>query len=64
MHLTGKLGKLFVEKMSDHICHDIDLVSYGTDEDGEPINISIECITCCEVLIDANVEPKPKRRKK
>jgi len=64
MYLTGKLGRLFIKVMSEHICHDVELVDYGTDSEGNPQNISIECITCCEVLIDANVEPKPKRRKK
>jgi hypothetical protein len=65
MYLTGKLGKLFVEKMSEHIYHDIELVEYGCDErTGEPENISLECNDCHELLIDADTYIKPKKRKK
>ncbi len=48
-----------VEKMIAHVGHDIECVTYGRP--GETaVNVSIECIDCAEVIIDADIEiPEP-----
>jgi len=35
-----------------HIGHEIECISYGETEE-DPQNVSIECITCNEVLLDS-----------
>lgn len=53
--VVGKELKRFREHLSrllfKHVSHDnINIVTYGTD--GEPINVSLECEGCGEVIID------------
>jgi len=38
--------------LKTHIGHKFQCVSYGPDID----NVSLECVTCCEVMIDFNPE--------
>lgn len=37
--------------LSRHVGHEIRCVHYGLTPD-EPWNVSLECETCCEVLVD------------
>ena len=39
------------ENLMAHIGHNIEIVTYGMNE---PVNVSIECIDCCEVLYSAD----------
>ncbi|KKN98551.1 hypothetical protein LCGC14_0146630 [marine sediment metagenome] len=39
--------------LKEHYCHEIKVVAYG-ECDEEPINMSIECLDCSVVLIDAD----------
>ena len=36
------------ERLLPHTDHEVEIASYGNP----PVNISVECITCSEVLID------------
>ena len=45
------------EDLGQHIGHEFECVSYGTKQggiQGELVNISLECMTCNEVVIDFN----------
>lgn len=39
------------EKIAAHVGHEIEVVTYGRDED---VNVSIECVDCDEVLYDVD----------
>ena len=39
------------EKLKPHIGHKIVCVSYG--DSNEPVDICIECVDCCEVLLSS-----------
>lgn len=39
------------ERIKEHIGHKIECGCY-TDADGEIVNVAIECMDCCEVLVD------------
>lgn len=42
--------------LSRHLGHALQCVAYvGTD--GEPVNVSVECEDCCEVLLDFDKTP-------
>jgi len=55
MILEGDLGKQFIEAVKEHTDHRIYVTCY-CDSSNHPINYSVECMTCNEVIIDANVE--------
>ena len=44
------MGAYSFEEIRDHIGHDLECVRYGQND--KCVNVSIECITCGEVLID------------
>lgn len=41
-------------KLAEHYGHDLAIVSYG-EQGKEPVNFSLECETCFEVLQDEEV---------
>ena len=45
------------DELRQHIGHRIVCVCYG-EEGEDPDNITIECATCCEVLLDFDKEEK------
>lgn len=38
--------------LRQHVGHDVVVVTYGPTGDFNPLNVALECETCCEVLID------------
>lgn len=52
MLLAGDLGREFYNKVRQHYGHKIEVALYGSVD--EPENVSIECMMCNEVLLDAN----------
>ena len=41
------------EKLAPHVGHEISCVTYGL---GKPVNVSIECEDCCEVIFDVDAD--------
>lgn len=41
-----------LEKLLNHVGHNIEIATYGKDA---PVNVSIECIDCYEVIYDVDV---------
>lgn len=41
------------EKLREHFAHEIVIARYGNDVD-QFVNFAVECITCNEVIIDAD----------
>lgn len=52
---------LDLEKLKTHKGHKIVIVTYGKKE---PVNYSLECETCHEVLADSDVPTKKDQRQK
>ena len=40
------------EDLRDHIGHRVEVVAYGLQGDVDPRNVAVECVDCCEVLMD------------
>ena len=40
------------KELRKHIGHKIECVCYGVETDTKPVNVSLECETCKEVLLD------------
>tara|TARA_Y100000034_G_scaffold136208_1_gene211536 strand:- start:15582 stop:16034 length:453 start_codon:yes stop_codon:yes gene_type:complete len=54
---TTDMGLNFNDLYNDlrpHIGHELECVGYRGENDDNPVNIAIECITCGCVLLDAN----------
>ena len=44
--------------LRQHVGHDVVVVTYRASGNVSPLNVAVECETCCEVLIDFdNDEP-------
>ena len=41
------------EELKSHIGHKIECVQYGSPGDA-PENVAVECVDCCEVILDFN----------
>ena len=41
-----------IEKLLTHVGHNIQIVTYGKDV---PVNVSIECVDCYEVIYDVDI---------
>ncbi len=48
------MGVTSFEELRSHIGHDVTVVYYGRE--GNPVNVSIECNDCNEVLFDIDVD--------
>lgn len=48
------MGAHSYEDLKKHVGHKIEVVHYGPEHEyeGDPANVSIECVTCGEVLQD------------
>ena len=53
MGFTERLNDYLLEKMKNHVGHNMVCVNYGTPA----VNVSIECEDCCEVIVSADFEP-------
>ena len=51
-----KTESSFYKKLIAHIGHEIECVYYGLEHEyiGDAENVSVECITCGEVIVSAN----------
>lgn len=43
------------QELIAHIGHDIQIYTYN-DDDGNPVNVAIECEDCCEILVSFDKE--------
>ena len=43
--------------LSTHVGHDIEVVTYGDQDD--PRNVAVECVTCGTVLFEIDAYPDP-----
>ena len=53
MILEGELGRQFIEAVKNHEGHNLTVCCYSHDPHN-PVNYSIECEDCNEVIIDAD----------
>jgi len=44
--------QILFEKLLGHVGHDIEIVTYGTTADVD--NVSVECLDCGAVIVDAD----------
>lgn len=47
------MGVMDANDLGRHLGHEICIVEYGSDR-GQTANLSVECETCCDVLLDAD----------
>ena len=50
------MNTVLFEKLIGHVGHRIEVVIYGLAND-EPVNVAVECVDCCTVLVDAESNP-------
>jgi len=53
MAIDLRSQKTIYEDLLPHLGHELEIVHYGPDQN-RPDNIAIECLTCGEVLLDAD----------
>lgn len=52
------MGAWDFETLKEHIGHKIVCAGYWDKDEGEIINVAVECLDCCEVLMDYDKYPE------